>query len=498
MLGSVVQIHLSPPEFRPRKSKDVQKAAVLTMRLRLFCLLTSSHVHCNLKFIRVSLRVYFAPDKTDTLKIMPKIVKPLTDMQPRSAKPKEKPYKLADGGGLFLLIKPDGSKYWRMSYRFEGIERLLAFGKYPEISLAEARKARSEAKSKINAGVDPSQAKRIDKLNKSLANANTFEAIAREWHLNKTESWQERTARNVLHRLEKDVFPKIGKFPITEVSPPIMLDVLRQIEKRGAADMAKRQGQVCGQIFRYAIACGKATIDPVPSLRGALKPIAKGHHAAITADELPDFLEAFEKIEGRMYAPTRIMFRLMMMTFVRTSELTTTEWSEIDFEKQVWTIPWQRMKMGKKKLHPRKTDHHVFLPKQGWKLLRELHTYTGNNQYLFPNLRDHEKPATNFGILAALKRMGYSGKMTGHGFRALAMGVIKEKLGYRHEAIDRQLSHASGDTYGEAYDRAEFLDERKKMMQEYADYLDKLKRPQASKDQPTLASAFVEHLKYLK
>ncbi|WP_225869811.1 tyrosine-type recombinase/integrase [Glaciimonas sp. PCH181] len=308
-------------------------------------------------------------------------------------------------------------------------------------------------------------------LNQASVNANTFEAVAREWHANKIESWETRTAENVLNRLEKAIFPLIGKMPITDVKAPIMLDVLRQIEKRGALDMAKRQSQVCGQIFRYAIASGKAGIDPIPSLRGALKPGAKGHHAAITADGLPEFIRAFEQIEGRMYPPTRIMFGLMMLIFVRTSELTTTEWKEIDLEKEYWIIPWQRMKMGKKKLNPRKVDHHVFLPSRGWAMLRELHQYTGNNRYLFHNLRDHQKPATNFGILAAIKRMGYSGAMTGHGFRSLAMGVIKERLGYRHEVVDRQLSHASGDTYGEAYDRALFLDERKVMMQQYADYL---------------------------
>lgn len=403
---------------------------------------------------------------------MPKLATPLTDIQLRTAKPKAKPYKLTDGGGLHLLVNPDGAKYWRMGYRFDGVERTLAFGKYPDVSLAEARKQRTLAREKIISGVDPSQAKRIEKITRSIASANTFEAVAREWHTNKLDSWQERTAKNVLERLEKDIFPLIGRYPITEIKAPIMLDALRQIEKRGAVDMAKRQGQVCGQIFRYAIACGKAEIDPIPSLRGALKPVAKGHHAAITADDLPEFLRSFNKIEGRMYIPTKVMFRLMMMTFVRTSELTTTEWSEIDLENEEWVIPWQRMKMGKKKLNPRKVDHHVFLPKQGWELLRELHAITGNNKYLFPNLRDHEQPATNWGVLAALKRMGYQGKMTGHGFRSLAMGVIKERLGYRHEVVDRQLSHASGDTYGEAYDRAMFLDERKVMMQQYADYLD--------------------------
>ena len=396
----------------------------------------------------------------------------LTDTACKNAKPSDTEYKLADGGGLYLLVKPNGGRYWRLKYRFNKKEKLLSFGLYPAISLSAARKKRDDARELLNVDIDPGQAKRIEKLHKSTAAANTFEEIAREWHTNKLDSWQPRTASNVLHRLEKDVFPLIGKQPITNIKAPMMLDVLRQIEKRGAVDMAKRQGQVCGQIFRYAIACGKAEIDPVPSLRGALKPAAKGHHAAITPDELPEFIRAFEKIEGRMYVPTRVMFRLMMLTFVRTSELTETPWSEIDLENESWVIDWHRMKMGKKKINPRKVDHHVFLPRQGWDLLRELRAVTGNNKYLFPNLRDHEKSATNWGILAALKRMGYGGKMTGHGFRSLAMGVIKERLGYRHEVVDRQLSHASGDAYGEAYDRAMFLDERKIMMQQYADYLD--------------------------
>jgi len=405
---------------------------------------------------------------------MPKLSKPLTETHIKNAKTTGKPIKLSDGGGLFLLVNPDGTKYWRMAYRFGGKQKLLAFGKYGknEVSLAEARAKRDGARKLLADDIDPAQAKRIEKITKATNNANTFEAIARTWHTNKAATWQERTASNILRRLEKDVFPLIGNMPIADIKPPVMLDLLRQIEKRGAVDMAKRQAQVCGQIFRFAIAEGKAEFDPVPSLRGALKATSKGHHAAITPDELPAFISAFEQIEGRMYVPTKVMFRLMMLTFVRTSELTTTEWKEIDLENEQWVIPWQRMKMGKKKLNPRKVDHHVFLPSQGWELLRELHAITGNNKYLFPNLRDHEQPATNFGILAAVKRMGYKGKMTGHGFRSLAMGVIKERLGYRHEVVDRQLAHASGDTYGEAYDRAQFLDERKVMMQQYADYLD--------------------------
>lgn len=404
---------------------------------------------------------------------MPKLAKPLTDTQVKNAKPKDKTYTLADGGGMYLEVAPTGSRIWRMSYRQpDGKNTRLTFGAYPEVSLLDARKKRMDARELKAKGKDPAQARRVEKAIKAIAAANTFQAVAYEWYANRLDTWQPRTATNVLHRLEKDVFPLIGKYPISDIKAPVMLDVLRQIEKRGALDMAKRQGQVCSQIFRFAIASGKAEIDPVPSLRGALKATAKGHHAAITPDELPEFIRAFEKIEGRMFVPTKVMFRLMMLTFVRTSELTETPWTEIDLENESWVIDWHRMKMGKKKVNPRKVNHHVFLPHQGWELLRELHAITGNNEYLFPNQRDHEKPATNFGILAALKRMGYSGKMTGHGFRSLAMGVIKERLGYRHEVVDRQLSHASGDTYGEAYDRAMFLDERKIMMQQYADYLD--------------------------
>lgn len=404
---------------------------------------------------------------------MPKLAVPLTDTQVKNAKPKDKPYTLADGGGMYLEVSPTGSKIWRMAYRQpNGKNTRITFGSYPEVTLMDARQKRMDARKQKAAGTDPAQARRIAKLSSATAQANTFEAVAREWHANKLESWQPRTAKNVLHRLEVDIFPLIGQHPIASIKAPVILDVLRQIEKRGAIDMAKRQGQVCSQVFRYAVASGKADADPVPSLRGALKPSAGGNHAAITPDELPDFLRAFGKIEGRMYIPTRVMFRLMMLTFVRTSELTETPWAEIDLANESWVIDWHRMKMGKKKVNPRKVNHHVFLPRQGWELLRELHAITGGNQYLFPNIRDHKKPATNFGILAAIKRMGYAGKMTGHGFRSLAMGVIKERLGYRHEVVDRQLSHASGDAYGEAYDRALFLTERKAMMQQYADYLD--------------------------
>jgi integrase len=341
------------------------------------------------------------------------------------------------------------------------------------LGLAEARQKRAEAKKQIVEGVDPAQAKRVEKAASATAAANTFEAVARMWHENKLEQWQPNTAANILHRLEQDVFPLIGKRPITEVKAPIMLDVLKQIEKRGAAEIARRNAQVCSQVFRYAIACGIAENDPVPALRGALKPRIKGVHAAILVADLPEFLRALIENEIRMFPVTRILMRLMMLTFVRTSELTETPWSEIDLDNENWVIPWQRMKMGKRKLNPRKVDHHVFLPKQGWALLRELHTYSGGSQWLFPNQRDPKKPISNGAILAALKRLGYAGKHTGHGFRSLAKGILKT-LGNDLSNIERQLAHSSGEAYGASYDRESFLDERKVMMQGYADYLDRI------------------------
>lgn len=403
---------------------------------------------------------------------MPKKVIPLTDIKVKTAKAQDKPYKLADGDGLFLHVMPNGAKYWRMKARYCGQERLLSFGVYSTVSLADARAARAKVAKQIADGIDPAQAKRIEKIQKAAAVSNTFEAVARQWHANKLETWKENTAKDAINRLEKDVFPLIGKRPIAEIDAPTMLDVLRRVERRGALEITRRLGQLCSQVFRYAIASGLVKYNPMPDLVGALKPRVKGHHAAITPDELPEFLRVLEKNEARMFSPTRIMMRLMMLVFVRTSELIETPWSEIDLENEQWVIPWQRMKMGKKKMNPRKVDHHVNLPKQGWDLLRELHVITGRNKYLFPNQRDHEKPVSNGAILAALKRMGYGGRHTGHGFRALAMGVIKERLGYRHDVVNRQLAHMSGDAYGEAYDRAEFIEERKKMMQQYADYLD--------------------------
>lgn len=408
---------------------------------------------------------------------MPKLITPLTDIQIRSAKPKEKPYKLSDGGGLYVEVTPGGTKLWRMKVRqANGKESRLSFGAYPEVSLLDARTERAKAKKQKSDGVDPAQAKRIEKKQKDAAAVNTFEVVARAWHANKSETWKGNTAKEAINRLQNDVFPLIGNRPIAEVDAPLLLDVLRRVEKRGAVDMAARLGQLCSQIFRYGIAESLIKYNPVPDLRGALKPRVKGHHAAIGTNELPDFLKALQKNEAEMFLPTRTLMRLMMLVFVRTSELVETPWSEIDLENEIWVIPWQRMKMGKRKVNPRKLDHQVNLPRQGWVLLRELHDVTGGGTYLFPNRNDHTRPTSNGAILQALKRMGYGGRHTGHGFRSLAMGIIKARLGYRHEVVNRQLSHGSDDEYGEAYDREQFITEREVMMQAYADYIDLVER----------------------
>jgi len=404
---------------------------------------------------------------------MPKLVKSLTDAAVKNAKAKEKDYSLCDGGGLYLAVTKLGRKHWKFKFTQTESKKSnwLSFGAYPEVTLAEAREKRLEARKLLAKGIDP--AKERDTSRQLLANdaAHTFEVVAREWHANRLTQWQPNTAKNILHRLEQDVFPLIGATPISSIKSALMLSVTQNTENRGALEVAKRNAGVCSQIFKYAIVKGLVEYDPVAPIRAQLKPQDKSHHAAITVAELSAFLKALIKNEGRMYLSNRIGLRLMMMTFVRTSELIETPWAEIDLEKESWVIPWQRMKMGKRKVRPRMQSHHVFLPRQGWELLRELHRHTGRGVFLFPNQRDYQRPVSNVMILAALRRMGYGGIMTGHGFRSLAKGALKT-LGYPVGDIELQLSHSSGEAYGGAYDREEFLGQRKIMMQGYADFLD--------------------------
>ena len=418
---------------------------------------------------------------------MAKLIVPLSELQVKNAKPKDKPYKLSDGGGLFVEVMPSGSRIWRWKFRqANGKENALTFGPYPEITLQDAREKRLAARRLVLQGIDP--AKHRDDAKRLLKEraANTFEKIAREWHANRVPTWSERTAKNVLQRLEADIFPAIGRKPIDELKHLDVIAALRKIEERGASEIAHRQKAVCATIFSYAIQCGFTERNLVTDMKDVLKTVRAGHFAAIETDELPQFLAILDRNEARMFAPTRIALRLMLLCFVRTSELIETPWSEIDLERGEWIIPWQRMKRGKLTVNPDMTNHHVCLSRQALALLRELHAITGRSKYLFPNQRDHEKPISNNTILVALGRMGYKGKMTGHGFRALAMSTIKERLGYRHEVVDRQLAHAPKDKVASAYDRAQFLAERRRMMQDWADYIDAVSGKGAPPQTPRL------------
>jgi integrase len=391
---------------------------------------------------------------------------PLTAIQCSNAKPKDKPYRLADSGGMYMEVMPNGSKYWRLKYRLLGKEKRLALGVYPAVSLAEAREGRDIAKKMIKAGEDPCFVKKEGRRQKVLNAEHTFKAVASEWHKAHLIRWSENYGKEIIHRLEQDVFPHIGNRPIADISPMELLDVIKKIEKRGALEAARRTLQLCGQVFKYAIPHGLAERNPAPDIAGALAPYKRKHFAALEASDIPEFLQVLERNEARLFPQTRHAMHLLMLTFVRTSELIEATWDEFDLEAKEWAIPAERMKMRK--------PHLVPLSDQAIAILKAQKELTGQWKWLFPNRVRPIEPMSNNTILVALKRMGYKSRMTGHGFRALAMSTIKEKLGWRHEVVDRQLAHAHRNSVIAAYDRAEFWDDRKKMMQQWADYLDAL------------------------
>lgn len=312
----------------------------------------------------------------------------------------------------------------------------------------------------------------------------TFEQVAREWHHTMLGQWQPQTAHDILHRFELDIFPLIGKLPVIEVQARDVLDAICAVERRGALEIASRLAANCSRVFRYAIRCGHADRNPAEHLREVLAPREKGHFAAIGPDGLPTLLRALYANEACMGLPVRVAMRLMLLVFVRTSELIETPWAEIDLDNGEWVIPRRRMKRGKRRINPDRTDHHVCLPRQGLVLLRELHRLTGGGTWVFPNMRDPGRPMSNNTLLKALERMGYKGDMTGHGFRSLAMSTLKEQLGYRHEVVDRQLAHAQKDKLESAYDRAKYLEERRAMMQRWADHIDELAAASLTQGRP--------------
>jgi integrase len=392
---------------------------------------------------------------------------PLTDTAVKNAKPGAKPLKLADEKGMFLLVTPTGGKWWRLKYRFGGKEKLLSFGTYPEVSLKDARKRRDDARKLLADGVDPGENRKAVKAAKAERAGNSFEVVAREWYAKNAPNWVENHGGRIIQRLERDIFPWIGGRPIAEITAPELLAVLRRIEARGAVETAHRALQNCGQVFRYAIATGRAERDPSPDLKGALPPVKETHLAAITdPKQIGALLRAMDDYQGQFV--TKCALRLAPMVFVRPGELRKAEWVEIDLDKAEWNIPAERMKM--------REPHLVPLSAQAVAILRELRPLTGGGRYVFPGARTNGRPMSDNAILAALRRMGFTkDEMSGHGFRAMARTILDEVLQVRPDYIEHQLAHAVRDPNGRAYNRTAHLAERRKMMQLWADYLDGLK-----------------------
>ncbi|MFQ6458599.1 tyrosine-type recombinase/integrase [Klebsiella pneumoniae] len=387
----------------------------------------------------------------------------LTARQVDTSKPKDKPYKLSDGGGLYLLVNPNGSRYWRLKYRIAGKEKLLALGVYPDITLAEARQKRADAKKVLAAGGDPGQEKQEEKQAKEQAVANSFERLAMEWHSHKSTSWSEGYAEHLLMYLKKDIFPFIGQKAITDISQVEMLNVLRKMEQRGVLDKLKKTRQACRQIFTYAIITGRAEHNPVSDLAGALKSPKQQHYPHLLVDQIPDFLRALSEYSGSTI--TRNATRLLMLTGLRTIELRASEWVDIDFDKGVWNVPAERMKMRRPHLVPIST--------QVRELLEEIHQLTGRGKYVFPGRNDAGKPMSEASINQVIKRIGYDGKATGHGFRH-TMSTILHEQGYNTAWIETQLAHVDKNSIRGTYNHAQYLDGRREMLQWYADYMQAL------------------------
>lgn len=385
----------------------------------------------------------------------------LTDIACKNAKAGPKPRKLSDDKGLYLEVSPTGGKYWRLKYRYAGKEKRLALGVYPEVSLNQAREKRDEARKLLANHIDPSQAKKEEKRKKFLNAENSFEAMAREWHDKQKMSWTERHASYVIRRLEADIFPELGPRPINEITPVELLHVIRKIEDRGALDISHRVLQTVGQVFRYGIVTGRAQRDISNDLRGALKTRRKTHYANLEAKELPEFIEKLASYEGDLQ--TKLALKFMLLTFVRTGELRGAKWEEIDLNKKEWRIPAERMKM--------RELHIVPLSEQAMDILKALQPLTGHREYVFPNRNKPMHFISENTLLYAIYRMGYHSRTTIHGFRATASTILNEH-GFRQDVIERQLSHGERNKVRASYNHAQYLPERRKMMQWWGDYVD--------------------------
>lgn len=387
----------------------------------------------------------------------------LNAKQVELSKAKDKPYKLADGGGLYLLVNPNGTKYWRLKYRIAGKEKLLAVGVYPSVTLADARARREEAKKILAAGGDPMQEKQEEKRAKLMAVTNSFEKLAREWHEHKRPTWSKGYADDILEYLQKDIFPYIGKRVITDIKPMDMLAVLRKMEQRGVLDKLKKTRQACRQIFTYAVITGRAEHNPVVDLASALKTPKQKHFPHLMPEQLGEFLRALANYSGSRI--TQNATRLLMLTGVRTIELRAAEWNEVDFGLSLWQIPPERMKMRR--------PHVVPLSEQALAIMEEMKCISGRGRYIFPGRNDAGKPMSEASINQVIKRIGYAGRATGHGFRH-TMSTILHEQGYNTAWIETQLAHADKNSIRGTYNHAQYLDGRRGMLQWYADYLDLL------------------------
>lgn len=390
---------------------------------------------------------------------------PLSAIAIQKAKISDKTVRLFDGGGLYLELTPTGGKWWRLKYRFDGKEKRLSLGVYPEVSLRLARARRDDARKLLAEGIDPSENRKAQKTARADRAANSVETVAREWYAKYSTTWVKNHGNRILRRLERDIFPWIGGRPIAEITAPELLAVIRRIENRGALETAHRALSNCGQVWRYAIATGRAERDLSADLRGALPPVKGEHFAAITDPKrAAELLRAIDGYQGT--ETVRHALRLAPLVFVRPGELRSAEWAHFDLDAAEWRYTVSKTK----------SEHIVPLSTQAVAILRDLHKLTGEGRYLFPGARSTKRPMSDNAILAGLRRMGIAkDEMSGHGFRAMARTILDEVLGVRPDYIEHQLAHAVRDPNGRAYNRTAHLPERHKMMQQWADYLDKIK-----------------------
>ncbi len=392
----------------------------------------------------------------------------LTDLACKNATAEgSKIRKLHDGQGLYLWVYEDGRKYWRLRYKIHDKEKSLSLGVYPVVGLKQARQLAQAERVKLASNIDPSHDRKINRQKAKQASINSFEAIAREWHTKQIHTWVKSHTKDVMRRLEMNVFPYIGMYPISTIEAPQLLNMVRIIEHRGSYDLAHRVLGVCGQVFRYGVSTGRCSRDPAVDLRGALTPHKKKNQAAVKPEELPELLRTIATYESIGDKQTQLALQLLALTFVRTNELIGALWAEFDLNNALWIVPATRMKM--------KNEHVVPLTRQAINILTALKTIAGDSRYLLPG-RTPNKPISNNTLLFALYRLGYKGKMTGHGFRSVASTALNESGLFSPDAIERQLAHGEKNEVRGAYNRAEYLPERKRIMTWWSDHIEALEK----------------------